>query len=77
MLDKCINYRDKDAKEQLSEVCGDGVDLYFDNVGGDTLDAMLPNMKQNGVVIACGGISGYNDSEPTVLKSILPVRFVC
>jgi NADPH-dependent curcumin reductase CurA len=68
--DNCINYKAKDWKEQLGEACGkDGVDIYFDNVAGETLDEMLANLKQGGVVVACGGISGYNDEEPTVLKS--------
>ena len=68
--DKCINYKDKDWREQLATACGkDGVDVYFDNVGGETLDEMLALMKQNGVVVACGAISGYNDQDPTVLHS--------
>ena len=68
--DQCLNYKDKDFNEQLARACGEqGVDLYFDNVGGEILDEMLSNMKQGGTVIACGGISGYNDTNPTVLKS--------
>lgn len=74
-VDQCINYKAKDWKEQLAKACGDGVDLYFDNVAGETLDEMLPLVKDHGVIIACGGISGYNDDNPTVLKSkwVLPV----
>lgn len=68
--DRCVNYKDKDWREQLAQAVGkDGVDVYFDNVGGETLDEMLALMKQKGVVVACGAISGYNDQEPTVLQS--------
>ena len=45
------------------------MDIYFDNVAGHILDLMLDKVKQNGVVVACGGISAYNSTEPTVLKS--------
>ena len=45
------------------------MDIYFDNVAGHILDLMLDHVKQNGVVVACGGISAYNTAEPTVLKS--------
>lgn len=69
--DKCINYKNDDWRQQLKEATGDGADVYFDNVGGETLDEMLALMKQNGVVVACGAISGYNDQDPTILKSEL------
>lgn len=58
--DKCLNYKSKDFKKQLSEACGDGVNVYFDNVGGEILDLMLGNMAMYGRVAACGAITGYN-----------------
>ena len=42
----------------------DGIDVYFDNVGGKTLEAALSALKIHGRIIACGGISGYNDEKP-------------
>lgn len=67
--DTCVNYKDGDWREQLRKATEGGVDVYFDNVGGETLDEMLGLMKMHGVIVACGAISGYNDQEPTVLKS--------
>ena len=44
--------------------CGDeGINIFFDNVGGDILDAALLNMAMNGRVVLCGGISSYNEEE--------------
>ncbi len=42
----------------------DGIDVYFDNVGGETLEAALSTLRVHGRIIACGGISGYNDEKP-------------
>ena len=67
--DKCLNYKSSNFAEELEKVCNDEVDIYFDNVGGEILDNMLLHIKQHGVVVACGGVSGYNDKEPTILKS--------
>ena len=41
----------------------DGIDVYFDNVGGEALEAALSSLRRNGRIIACGGISGYNDTQ--------------
>jgi NADPH-dependent curcumin reductase CurA len=42
----------------------DGIDVYFDNVGGETLEAALSALRAHGRIIACGGISGYNEEKP-------------
>lgn len=69
MADKCLNYKSKSFEEDLEKATEGYVDIYFDNVAGHILDLMLDRVKQNGVVVACGGISAYNTAEPTVLKS--------
>jgi NADPH-dependent curcumin reductase CurA len=42
----------------------DGIDVYFDNVGGESLESALSALRVHGRIIACGGISGYNDEKP-------------
>lgn len=64
-LDEAFNYHDvDDVSATLKELCPDGVDLYFDNVGGDHLEAAIDNMNNYGRIVCCGMISGYNDKEP-------------
>ena len=63
-LDAAIDYKNEDVKRRIREECPKGVDLYFDNVGGDILDAALVNMAERGRITVCGGISGYNDETP-------------
>ncbi len=50
--------------EQLKIYAPDGIDVYFDNVGGATLEAALSALRLHGRIIACGGISGYNEEKP-------------
>jgi NADPH-dependent curcumin reductase len=62
--DACCDYRSGDLATQLRNACPDGVDLYFDNVGGDVLDAVLTRLNLRGRVVLCGAIAQYNDTEP-------------
>jgi NADPH-dependent curcumin reductase CurA len=48
---------------RIKEECPDGVDIFFDNVGGDILDSALVNMAQHGRIVLCGGISRYNEKD--------------
>ena len=57
---EAFNYNEKPVAEALPELCPDGVDIYFENVGGETLEATLENMNNHGRVIACGMISQYD-----------------
>ena len=63
-FDSCINYRESDLSTELSSACPDGVDIYFDNVGGETLEAVLRNLAIGARVILCGLISQYNEDRP-------------
>jgi NADPH-dependent curcumin reductase CurA len=60
-LDAAIDYRKGDVASRLAELCPRGIDVYFDNVGGEILDAVLANLGQGARISLCGAISGYND----------------
>lgn len=65
-FEQAINYRSEvDLSIAIKQACPDGVDLYFDNVGGDILDAALTCMNDFGTIAMCGMISQYNDKAPT------------
>ena len=59
-LDAAINYRTADMAAELRRLCPDRVDVYFDNVGGEILDAVLGHLALRGRVALCGAISVYN-----------------
>ncbi|MGB7842124.1 MAG: NADP-dependent oxidoreductase [Salinimicrobium sp.] len=62
-FDEGINYNStKDMKKAISEACPNGVDVYFDNVGGEILDAVLQNVNKDARIINCGAISLYNET---------------
>ncbi|WP_144943051.1 NADP-dependent oxidoreductase [Kocuria salsicia] len=63
-FDKVLNYKDAPIREQLADAVGeDGVDVYYDNVGGDHLEAALDVLNRHGRVAVCGAISQYNSTE--------------
>jgi len=59
-FDECLDYREDRLRQRIRAACPDGVDLYFDNVGGEILDAVLPNIALHARVVLCGAISQYN-----------------
>ena len=63
-FDDAFNYKHGPVLEQLNEAAPDGIDVYFDNVGGEALEAALSALRLGGRIIACGAISGYNDETP-------------
>ncbi|GAB3716464.1 NADP-dependent oxidoreductase [Nocardiopsis oceani] len=62
--DAAIDYREGDLEGQLAEAAPEGIDVYFDNVGGDHLRAAIQGMRVHGRAALCGAISVYNATEP-------------
>ncbi len=60
-LDAAIDYRQGDVAAELAKLAPGGIDVYFDNVGGEILDAVLANLSMGARISLCGAISGYND----------------
>lgn len=63
-FDVAFDYSVQPVVEQLREAAPDGIDVYFDNVGGATLAAALTSLRIHGRIVACDRISGYNDEKP-------------
>ena len=63
-FDAAIDYKHDDVAAKLRELCPKGIDVYFDNVGGEILDAALGQIAMRARVVLCGGISGYNEATP-------------
>jgi NADPH-dependent curcumin reductase CurA len=61
-FDACIDYKKEDVKAKLREHCPDGINVYFDNVGGEILDAALAQLARGARVVICGAISQYNST---------------
>ncbi|KAG2560978.1 hypothetical protein PVAP13_8KG115100 [Panicum virgatum] len=71
-FDDAFNYKSEtDFAAALKRCLPDGIDIYFDNVGGATLDAALLHMRHGGRVVVCGMISQYNLEEPDGLRNML------
>jgi len=72
-FDDALNYKtNSDMRKALEAFAPNGVDMYFDNVGGDISDAVIMNMNKYGRIAICGTISSYNDSEVAVGPRLQP-----
>jgi NADPH-dependent curcumin reductase CurA len=65
-FDACIDYKNEDIGKGLSKHCPKGIDVYFDNVGGEILDMCLARIARRARIIICGAISQYNSTEAIV-----------
>jgi len=62
--DEAVDYKAGDVRRALRAACPDGIDVYFDNVGGDILEACLFNMNTHGRIACCGAVSQYDGAAP-------------
>ncbi len=63
-FDAAINYREANVEQQIRALAPAGVNIFFDNVGGEILQAAVENIAKYGVIVLCGQIAGYDNSEP-------------
>lgn len=63
-LDAVIDYKSENVAERLAALCPDGINIFFDNVGGDMLQAGVENIAKFGRIVLCGQIAAYNDGRP-------------
>jgi hypothetical protein len=63
-FDAAIDYKREDARKALRVHAPDGVDVFFDNVGGEILDAVLTRLARHARIVICGAVSQYNNTEP-------------
>ena len=63
-FDACIDYKSGSVRDGLKQHCPDGVDIYFDNVGGEILDHVLARINRKARIVICGAISQYNNTTP-------------
>ncbi len=68
-FDACIDYKAGNLAEELAEACPDGVDIYFENVGGAVTKAVVPLLNSGARVPICGYVSNYNDEDITKSES--------
>jgi NADPH-dependent curcumin reductase CurA len=72
-FDHAIDYQREDVRKRVAELCPDGVDVYFENVGGAVGNAVVANLAMRGRVVMCGLVSQYNDAAPSVGYDLMPV----
>ena len=72
--DETINYKNEDLAEAIARTCPDGIDLYFDNVGGETLSVVLENLRMHSRIVLCGSISEYLRDQPFGLTNYTRLR---
>ena len=77
-FDAAIDYKAQDVRRALREAAPDGVDVYFDNVGGEILDAVLTRLARGARIVICGAVSQYNSTDgvrgPSNYLSLLVAR---
>ena len=71
-FDACVSHLRQDLTDELKAACPSRIDVYFDNVGGRVLDAVLPLLNDYARVVVCGGIANFNLTEPPPGPNLAP-----
>ncbi|KAI9284117.1 hypothetical protein BC943DRAFT_326368 [Umbelopsis sp. AD052] len=72
-FDEAFNYKTENISEALGRTCPKGIDVYFENVGGETLEAAITHMNVFGRIVACGMISQYNTKDQYGVKNLISI----
>jgi NADPH-dependent curcumin reductase CurA len=75
-FDATVNHRSETLRQDLAAACPNGIDIYFDNVGGRVLEACLPLMKTHGRIVCCGAVSQYDTATPAPGPAGIPGQLV-
>lgn len=69
--DACVDYKNEAVPARLKELAPNGIDVVFENVGGEILEASMLNLAQKARIVLCGGISGYNETMPQGIRTYM------
>ena len=72
-FDGVFDYREQPVRNALADLAPEGLDLYFDNVGGEHLEAAIGAMRNHGRIVACGSMSRYGAAEPAAPRNLFMV----
>jgi NADPH-dependent curcumin reductase CurA len=75
-FDATVNHRSESLRHDLAATCPNGIDVYFDNVGGRVLEAVLPLMRTHGRVVCCGSVSQYDSPAPAPGPAGVPGQLI-
>jgi NADPH-dependent curcumin reductase CurA len=75
-FDATVNHRSEKLREDLAAACPNGIDVYFDNVGGRVLEAVLPLMRTHGRIVCCGAVSQYDSASPAPGPAGVPGQLI-
>jgi len=75
-FDATVNHRGEKLREDIAVACPNGIDVYFDNVGGRVLEAVLPLMRAHGRIVCCGAVSQYDSAAPAPGPAGVPGQLI-
>jgi NADPH-dependent curcumin reductase CurA len=75
-FDATVNHRRESLRQDLAAACPNGIDVYFDNVGGRVLEAVLPLMRTHGRIVCCGAVSQYDSATPAPGPAGVPGQLI-